>query len=453
MNLLARLHARLGDLWWYTLLLFAAQRIGDAINLFVGLWLVPKYVPQSELGAVMPLTQFVSFIGIPLAIVAIPFMKFLGEYAGRGEMGKVKALLRDVFLGTGAMAVLTLLLAWVAMPFVFERLRIQVGSLGILVVAVSILSAGANIFQNAVQGLKIFQATIWFSVLAAPLRLVLMLLTMPFRALSGYFVGQGAGPFVMVAGSLWALRGRLGASVKAQPYLREDWGRIWRYTWPIALNTVAATVFLSVDQLVIRHRLSEFDSAGYYMISRFAEIANYLGSAFAFFLFPLVASRPGKDAESRRVLRHSLLGTVSGGLLVALLLLLGGRALLGLNEQWRVYQPLAFEMFLLAVCNTVTVANSCITVYEMAQGRFRFLWYLLPVCVFKMVLVYCVTGYTFFTGLLPQPWLDAVAALNPNRLDFVLYVFLGFQLVLLPCLLRDAFGRPRAACGEVVGGR
>ena len=444
MNPFSRLPARMGDLWRYTLLLFAAQRFGDAINLFVGLWLVPKYVPQSELGAVMPLTQFVSFIGIPLAIVAIPFMKFLGEYAARGEMGKVKALLRDVFFGTGAMAVLTLLLAWVAMPFVFERLRIQVGSLGILVVGVSILSAGANIFQNAVQGLKLFQATIWFSAVTAPLRLVLMLVTMPFRALSGYFVGQGASPSVMVLGSLWALRGKLGPSVKAQPYLREDWGRIWRYAWPIALNTVSATVFLSVDQLVIRHRLSEFDSAGYYMISRFAEIANYLGSAFAFFLFPLVAGRPGKDAESRKVLMHSLLGTFVGGLGIAALLLVGGGALLGLNAQWRVYQPLAFEMFLLAFCNTVTVANSCITTYEMAQGRFRFLWYLLPVCAFKMVLVYCVTGYTFFTGLLPQPWLDAVAAFNPNRLSVVLWTFLAFQLLLLPCLLFDAFGRHRA---------
>ena len=443
MNLFSRFHARLGDLWWYTLLMFAAQRFGDAVNLFVGLWLVPKYVPQSELGAVMPLTQFVSFIGIPLAVVAIPFMKFLGEYAARGEMGKVKTLLRDVFVGTGAMAFLTLLLAWVAMPFVFERMRIQIGSLGILIVGVSILGAASNIFQNAVQGLKIFQATIWFGVLSAPLRLALMLVTMPFRALSGYFVGQSAGPSVMVLGSLWALRRKLGPAVKAQPYLREDWGRIWRYTWPIALNTISATVFLSVDQLVIRHRLSEFDSAGYYMISRFAEIANYLGGAFVVFLFPLVASRPGKDAESRKVLRHSLLGTCAGGLAVAVLLLLGGRALLGLNAQWRLYQPLAFEMFLLAVCNTVTVANSCITVYEMAQGRFRFLRYLLPLCTLKMVLLYCVTGYTFFTGMLPQSWLDAVAAFNPNRLSVLLWTFLAFQLLLLPMLLRDAFVRPR----------
>ena len=53
-SILHRIHARCGDLWWYALLLFVAQRFGDAINMFVGMWLVPKYVPQNELGAVLP---------------------------------------------------------------------------------------------------------------------------------------------------------------------------------------------------------------------------------------------------------------------------------------------------------------------------------------------------------------------------------------------------------------
>ena len=53
-SILHRLHVRCGDLWWYAALLFIAQRFGDTINMFVGMWLVPKYVPQDELGAVLP---------------------------------------------------------------------------------------------------------------------------------------------------------------------------------------------------------------------------------------------------------------------------------------------------------------------------------------------------------------------------------------------------------------
>lgn len=61
-QLLNKLHARLGDFWWYSLMIFMAARAADCLNVFVGLWLVPKYVPPSELGAVQPLTNFASLL-------------------------------------------------------------------------------------------------------------------------------------------------------------------------------------------------------------------------------------------------------------------------------------------------------------------------------------------------------------------------------------------------------
>ena len=85
---LSRIRAKLGDLWWYTILLFVAQRFGDVINMFVGLWIVPKYVPMEELGAVLPLTSVVSLIGIPLSIVAIPFLKFVAVMMERGRWAR-----------------------------------------------------------------------------------------------------------------------------------------------------------------------------------------------------------------------------------------------------------------------------------------------------------------------------------------------------------------------------
>ena len=45
---------KLGPLWWYSLIIFCAQRLSDVLNILAGLWLVPKYVPEAELGAVQP---------------------------------------------------------------------------------------------------------------------------------------------------------------------------------------------------------------------------------------------------------------------------------------------------------------------------------------------------------------------------------------------------------------
>ena len=436
---------RLGDLWWYTLLLFAAQRLGDVINMFVGLWLVPKYVPQSELGAVLPLSQFVSFIGIPLAIVATPFSKFLLDYGARGEYGKIKSLVRDVFICTGCLALLTLLFAYVCLPFLFARMRVPVGCLGVLIVAVSILSSVSSVFSSAVQGLKLYSATVLFNVLAAPLRLVLMLVFMPFRPLSGYFVGQGAAPGVNVVGAIWVLRRHLGRAVRAVPYLKEDGRAMVRYTIPFLVLTVFTNLFSSVDLLVIRHRLSDFESACYYMVSRFTDISSYLGSAFVVFLFPMVAGLKANSSDGRRTLVHSVLGTVVSGAVVAVLLGFSGDWLMGLTEAWRPYRSMSGYMPFICCLNVMMMACGCYISYETAQGRFGFLKWLLPISGAKMVFLYAVTGYTFFRGMLPDSLLDGLAAFNPCRFSFVLAVLLCGQAILTLvasiCFLR----RPCAA--------
>ncbi len=444
MKFISKLHARLGDLWWYTILLFAVQRFGDVINMFVGLWLVPKYVPQSELGAVMPLAQAVSVIGLPLGILAIPFMKFLSIYASRGEDGKIKSLLRDVFIGTGILSVAALLVAWLVLPFFFNRMRVATGMLGVLVVLCSVMASVSTIFGNAVQGLKLYSSTVWFNLLGAPARLIVMAVAMPFRALSGYFVGQCAPSAVSIAGALWALRKRFGRAVKAVPYWREDRAAILRYTLPIALSSIVGTVALSMESLVIRHRLSDFESAGYYMITRFTDIASYLGSTFIVFLFPMVAGLSAKDSKSRKLLVHSVLGTVAGGLLVGGLLQFGGYWLLGINSLWATYQPLSNMMFPICVLNVISMACNCFTTYEIAQGRFRFFFYALPLIAFKSVVLYALTGIGFFKGMLPAAWIDMVQSWNTCRLSFVIYFLICANALLLACFVVGECLRGRA---------
>ena len=42
MKLLGTLRSRFGDFWWHALLLFCAMRLGDVVNAFIALWLVPR---------------------------------------------------------------------------------------------------------------------------------------------------------------------------------------------------------------------------------------------------------------------------------------------------------------------------------------------------------------------------------------------------------------------------
>jgi len=448
MTFLDRLHDRIGDLWWYAVLLFVAQRVGDAINMFVGLWLVPRYVSQQDLGAVLPLTQAVALVGLPLGILAIPFMKFLGVYAERGEYGKVKSLLRDVFLGTAALAVVTLLLAWLILPFFFERVRVAAGSLGFLIVLGSVLSAVSTIFGNAVQGLKLFKATVWFNLLGAPFRLLTMAAAMPFRALSGYFAGQCASPATSILGAVWVLRKRLGRDVRSLPYWREDGRAMIRYAMPIAFWTVIATVVTSVETLVIRHRLSDFESAGYYVLTRFTDIASYFGSTFIVFLFPLVAGLAAKGGESRKLLFHSVCGTAVGGLLVGGVLSVFGGWLLSLQPLWSSYGSMSGMMFPICILNVLLMIGTCFVTYEIAQGRFRFFWHAIPILLSRCGFLYAVTSIGFFRGLLPDTVIAIVEGWGPCRLSFVISVLTVGQLVLVLGLAADIFGERKCRADE-----
>lgn len=435
-----KLRKKMGDFWWYTILLFLAQRIGDAINMFVGLWIVPKYVSQENLGAVLPLTQFVSFIGLPLGIISIPFMKYLNVYAEKGEYGKVKSLLRDVFVWTGVLSLSVFIIAYFLLPFFFERVRIASGWLGVIVVAVSIFGAVSVIFQNAVQGLKLFSSIVWFNVFSAPLRLVLMILLMPFRALGGYFIGQGAAPTVTVAGSILVLRKKLGKDITPVPYWREDGYAMLRYTLPIAVLTIINVSTASIDALVIRHRLSDFESAGYYVLTRFSDIASYLGTVFLVFLFPMVSSMTVKsDNAARGLLVKSVLGSLASGMIFAVAFYFAGDFVLGLQDVWKCYQPLASHMVWLCILNVFLMGNAAFTTYECARGKFRFLWYLVPIAIFKSASLYLLTGYTFFDGILPASLMSAVAAFDPNRLGVLLAGFILFQSVLFVFFVVDFY--------------
>lgn len=201
-------------------MLFCACRAADLLNAVVGLWLVPKYVDPTELGAVQPLTQFANFLAIPVAAFANTFRNELTRLSINKEFGKLKTLMRGVFIATAIFLFLAIIVARFLLPAFLERIRIVEGSLGLVIIAASFVGAVAPIYSNALQALKKFKAQSLLSIVGAPVRLIAMLVAMPFRAITGYFIGQAAVPVFTIASSVVALRKEL--SVPAETYWTND---------------------------------------------------------------------------------------------------------------------------------------------------------------------------------------------------------------------------------------
>ncbi len=434
-RLLKQVKTRMGPLWWYSAILFIVQRLGDVLNIFIGLWLVPKYVPADELGAVLPLSQIGGLLGLPLAITLIPFGKFLNVFAARGELGKIKRLLYDVFLSAGAVAVLTAVCARYLMPAVFLRLRVGSGCLAWLVLCAGLSSTIAPLFVQALQGLKHFSAVAVINAVTAPVRLIVMLVTLPVQGIAGYFSGQLASEGLKIGYALFALRKHLGRAVVAVRYW-QNWREIVLFTIPVAVLVASGSLQGASEVFVIRHRLPDVESAAYYFISRFAEIPPALWGAVSVVFLPLVSERHETGQTVRPLYRQVMTLILGGGGIIAVVVHLLSPWLFSVVPSGNIYQPYTHLVGVVCGTSLLRAAIACYIAYELACRRFRLVFFASFLYVLEACLLYSIGGITFFRGVLPDALIQWVLDKDFMRIGVITwYIFFFALIVALPAFL------------------
>ena len=400
-------------------MLFCACRAADLLNAFVGLWLVPKYVDPSELGAVQPLTQFANFLAIPVAAFANTFRNELTRLSIGKEYGKLKTLMRGVFAATAVFLFLAIVVARFVLPAFLERIRIVEGSLGLVIIAASFVGAVAPIYSNALQALKKFKAQSLLSVVGAPVRLVAMLITMPFRALTGYFVGQAATPVFSIIASVVALRKEL--SVKAEPYWTND--VIRRFSKLFATFAAIGIVdgfYLLVEATIIRQRLPDLDSAGYYMATRFSEIAGFLSATLAFTIFPFAAEKSADGKDTRSLVVKSLLANACFCLILALPFLFFGETILSLLPNGNLYYSYWWSVpWLIGITFLSSIIGFYMTI-KFAANSFGFLKWYLPLDIAYPSILLIVTGHGYIANFIPASITEFLCTHNVHSLKTML---------------------------------
>lgn len=430
---LQKLRNRLGEFWWASLIFFIALRFGDAINAITGLYVVPKFVSQDELGAVLPILNFTTFLSLPLSIFITGYTKLLNICSVNNEWGKVKRMYLDVLRYSVVFVLLSILLVLVFHKLVFERLRIQNGMLGVVIVVAGILGAFAPLFTNTLQGLKKFRELSLVNIISAPIRLIVILITMPIRPLTGFFVAHGSVPFAQIVASTIAIRKTVfSRDVLQEPYL-DDKTKRWfiRYLLLNAIYVFPMIIGNCVETMVIRQRLAAIDSAAYYMLSRIAEIGGYLGLTLMVVIFPFASEQHEKKKDSDLLLLRVIGASAIFSLLFAIFcyftkdlvfsILPAGEEYLGYTKE---YMLLIFNFSALAIWY-------CFVNNEIAAERFSFLRYHLPLQAIFIALIFGLTGYGYFYGYLPNSWVDSIRDINACRLDFLLTLIAILNLLRL----------------------
>jgi len=422
LNRLRDLRMRIGPLWWHGGLQFLVSRLGDGINFYIGMILVPAAIDGSKLGAVLPLSNIPALLVIPLSVVLQALLKYLTIFRARGETGKIRRVMRDMFLFSVGLSVLTALVLLTGRGFIMHRLKLTDPAVMWMVGAVAVASCWSGVALTAVQGTgKYYRLT--FGTLAGPVaRLVLCLLLLRGLQVTGYFAAQAGGMAVMVLALVWGL-GRKSAAVPFESYTA-DLRAMWKYLVPVGVMMLLTSAQGVIEPWIVRQRLPEADSAAFYIVSMFGNMPAFVCSALMPFLFPMVSDRHERGESTSGLHGQALAGTAVVSIGAALVLGLAARPLLDLYGPWRAYAGYAPYVWLLGLSSALRSLAILHGFHEAACRRFGFLKYYVPVMVGEVALLCCLMGWGFFKPWLPgAAWRAVDAAVRPD-LSFVVALIL-----------------------------
>ncbi len=400
-------------------MVFLVLRLADVLNAVTGLWVVPQGLGGATLGAILPLTHFGAFFALPITILSTVFIRQLCTYVTAGDNLRARGLLRDVFGLTLLVLLLALGVAMACLPWICQWLHVPYTPAGYLAIGYGLLTAFVPIGLSALQATKRFGAIALGSAIAAPARLGVMLLILPLWGMSGYFLGQMTPLIITLAVTLWVLRpylvGRGSCPVGAW---RDDTRPMMRYAAWVALGAIAGAIQGLVFSFIIRHALSASDSAGYYLISRFAEIATYCGSTLWMVLFPFAVEAKAKGETSGNLRSGVLFAILLGGGLLALTFAFVLPPLFRLLPGYGEMLPYVPHAVYLTLITTVGMACGSHTQHATARNDFRYFRYTLPTAVVTTAL------------LLLFPWTHLLQVLHLLALSAGVQLFCVFLDIL-----------------------
>ena len=361
----------------HAVLLFLAMRLGDFVNVAAGMWFVPKYVKPEDIGAVLPLASFATFLSLPMFAFAMTVMKETAWLAANGERGKVKSLLSGVFAASAAVMLAVAGVSAVAMPHFLGAIGVSDAASGFLVVVAAFLGCVAPVYTDALQSLRRFRSLAAIEAAGSLVRFAVMFAVMPLKALAGYFAGQAALPLFRMFGSVFALRRDL--SIPSKPFWNGETARRVATAFAAVLAYQAIPMASSlVEQTVLRTSLPVRDSAGYYMVSRFADFLYCLTFPLLLVMFPYTANAAQKGGSTVPYVAKCSIATLAVAALAATAYFFFGARLLSLMPNGADYLDYAGYMPWLVLANALTSCQVFYANAEVSAGRFGFLRWLVP---------------------------------------------------------------------------
>ena len=165
----------------------------------------------------------------------------------------------------------------------------------------------------------------------------------------------------------------------------------------------------------------DLDSAGYYMATRFSEIATYLYGAMIFAFFPFAAELAKNGKEHAKLILKSTVVNTAFCLSIALLFYFISKPILAFLPHGDKYSSYWWAIpWLIAITGLLSL-HGFYTIAEIAASRFHFLLWEIPLNLIYPALLLLITGHGYFNGFIPTSWTEFLIIHNIYSLKTMLW--------------------------------
>lgn len=443
---------RLPPLWKYSLLMLVFARINDLVNFYISTFLVIDAVPQEQLGALYPMQHLAILVSAPMAVAVTVGIKFINVFENRGQRNRTQRLTRDLAGITLILSCLMGVITALSFPLVAERIRLDSRAYLWALILLAVSNAWLPLARGVATGLKQWRWLILIVNVLSPLtRLLAMWLLLPALALLGYLLAQSFMNLVMLAafgfGAWRVLRQRTadpasGLDSEERGY-RDDVREMLAFAWPVALFIIAFQAQELIESWVIRQRLSEEDSAGYYYLLTFGRIPRFRTSAILPFVFILVSDKHEKGESTRALHMQTIWFTLGAGTLFAIALSLVTPWFTPLRPSWAMYATYVPLMWIVATNQALQNVISVHTAHESGVRNFAFLRSFIPILIVELGLLYGLNLWYLARNVVPEGFWMLVQDNVATSLTGTLAVMLTARALMTAVLLINLGRRGR----------
>jgi len=280
----------------HTVVLLLGTGITTALGLAYGVY-ATRMLPEGSVGTFAHALSIVAFLQIALGPINGTVAKFTAEYAGKGELGRVRSLVGEVARRVARYGAIVLTLAVVvAFPLAAYWKYASPGPL-ILALLITFVTLLLSVTRGALRGLQRFGSLNGNTIFESACRLLvglplLMLWLNATAALSAYFVA-------LMATLVLARRQLRGVWAGAAP-VSIDGRSVRRFALPMFVLMLASAGFQNIDMLVVKRALSTADADAYgvafYLTGRAVAV---LVTPFNTLMLPMLANLHGAGRSTQ----------------------------------------------------------------------------------------------------------------------------------------------------------